>query len=212
MINICYDLKLIFGVFSYKFRIIYFLFFKIFSSIKFSFFSWIVVRYRTYISHHSSIYLTWSSWFISHDYIDYFLNLLGSRRASSLYRWVGSWISLMLNRSCSSLWISGKRTFAVLLAKFSICSGNIILLNNVWIAWCVVYLIISTFRSFVAQNLLLGHRWCLLYSCSFFIIFYLLKIYRTFLSCIGYLSASQLFLCEAHITEVLSYLFRYYPI
>ena len=48
-------------VFSYKIRIIYFLLLKIFSSIKFRFFSWIVVRYRTDISHHSSVYLTWSS-------------------------------------------------------------------------------------------------------------------------------------------------------
>lgn len=156
-------------VFPYKIRIIYFLLLKIFSSIKFRFLSWIIVRYWTDISHHSCIYLTWSSCF-DHDYIFYFLNLFGNRRASSLYHWVGSCISLILSRSCSSFCISGKRTFAVLLVRFSTCSGNIILLNNVWIAWCVVYFIISTFRSFVAQNLLSGHRWCLLYSCSFFII------------------------------------------
>lgn len=50
-----------FTVFSYKIRIIYFTFIKVFSSIKFSFLSWIIVRYWTDISHHSSVYLTWSS-------------------------------------------------------------------------------------------------------------------------------------------------------
>ena len=52
-----------FTVFPYKIRIIYFTFFKVFSSIKFRFLSWIIVRYWTDISHHSSVYLTWSPCF-----------------------------------------------------------------------------------------------------------------------------------------------------
>lgn len=59
-------------VFSYKIRIIYFTFFKVFSSIKFRFLSWIIVRYWTDISHHSSVYLTWCSCF---DHLLYFFDL-----------------------------------------------------------------------------------------------------------------------------------------
>jgi hypothetical protein len=50
-------------VFSYKIRIVYLLLIKIFPRVEFRFLSWIIMRYRTYISHYSSVYLTWSPCF-----------------------------------------------------------------------------------------------------------------------------------------------------
>lgn len=87
-----------------------------------------------------------------------FLYLLGKSKAHSLYRCVGSCISLALSRSNSSCCISGNNTLLVILVSLSICSGNISLANTVCIALCTVFLIASTFRSLVAQNLLRGHR------------------------------------------------------
>lgn len=97
------------------------------------------------------------------------LNLLGKSKAHSLYRCVGSCISLALNRSSNSCCISGNNTLLVILVSLSICSGNMSLANTVCIASWVVFLMVSTFRSLVAQNLLLGHRWWSLYSLSFLI-------------------------------------------
>lgn len=86
------------------------------------------------------------------------LYLLGKYKAHSLYRCDGSCISLALSRSNSSCCISGNNTLLVMLVSLSICSGNISLANIVCIASCTVFLIVSTFRSLVAQNLLRGHR------------------------------------------------------
>lgn len=62
-------------VFSYKIRIVYLLLIKIFPTIKFRFLSWIVVRYRTDVSHHSGIYLAWCSLgFLCHFYIYNLIN------------------------------------------------------------------------------------------------------------------------------------------
>lgn len=97
------------------------------------------------------------------------LYFLGKYKAHSLYRCVGSCMSLAFNRSNSSFCISGNNTLLVILVSLSICSGNMSLANIVCIASCTVFLIVSTFRSLVAQNLLRGHRWWSLYSLSFFI-------------------------------------------
>ena len=97
------------------------------------------------------------------------LYLLGKNKAHSLYRCVGSCISLILNRSNSSCCISGNKTLLVISVSFSICSGNMSLANMVCIASWVVFLIFSTFKSLVAQNLLFGHQWWSLYSLSFLI-------------------------------------------
>jgi hypothetical protein len=103
---------------------------------------------------------------------NYFLNLFGSHNAHSLYHCVGSCISLEFNRSNSSCCISGNSTLLVMFVNLSICSGNMSLANTVWIASCTVFLMVSTFRSLVAQNLLRGHRWWSLYSLSFLIIIF----------------------------------------
>lgn len=117
----------------------------------------------------STFVFFFSVFVIFHLCFSYFLNLFGSHKAHSLYHCVGSCISLALNRSNSSCCISGSNTLLVMLVSLSICSGNISLANTVCIASWVVFLIVSTFSSLVAQNLLLGHQWWSLYSLSFLI-------------------------------------------
>lgn len=78
------------------------------------------------------------------------LYLLGKYKAHSLYRCVGSCISLALNRCNSSCCISGSNTLLVISVSFSICSGKIRLEKTVCIASCTFTLIVSTFKSLVA--------------------------------------------------------------
>lgn len=97
---------------------------------------------------------------------NYFLNLFGSNKAHSLYRCVGSWMSLLFNHSINSLYTSGLSTLLVISVNFSTCSGKIKLENIRWIASWTFILIVSTFKSLLAQNLERGHRWWSLYIIS----------------------------------------------